>query len=133
MSTVSDAVGLLGCGNDEWREAMRYETMEEAWAGFDSGCFVAWLLRRVGFSWERVSKPLFDALDERLRIEARKYTGGFETPEAAYNLACFVKRAVDGESPRSSAGDQAIADVFRAEFAFDEVRQCLLDTLTTRS
>lgn len=127
MSAASDILALLGAGKYECLSASRYDTPESFWHNHRSGCTLVWLACRIGVSFDRVSKLLYSALDAgdplgAMRNEAYKYTGGFTTPEAAYALACFLHRVLDGEAPMCSDGDAAVADALRDEVSWDEVR-----------
>lgn len=133
MGLVADAVAVLGGSSNDYRNMLIFgDDFESMWQKQWCGRFSAWLLRRIGFEWERVSSVVFDALeDERLRIEANKFVGGFRTPEAAHTLVHFLCDLLEGiRGARCGCDtDQAVADVYRQKFPWDEVKPKLLEAM----
>lgn len=132
MGMVADALRVLDPGSNDWREATGYgDDFETAWNTSPNGSFLAYLTRRVGLSWERVSSVALDALDaQMLRIDAAKFTGGFKTPEAAFCLAVFLKRCIDGRGDCcGDETDRAVADAYRGSFSFAEVAEAMRQSL----
>lgn len=129
MGAVADAMALLGCSDHEYREAREFgDDFEAAWNGCRCGTFTAWLLRRIGFSWERVSGVVYDALedDHREKVMLKSDIGGFTTPEAAHNLVMFFCRLIDDQWQRcANDASRAVAEAYRDAFAFEKVREAL--------
>jgi hypothetical protein len=128
---VADCLALLGCSGSEYHRACAYgDDFAAAWDGCESGSFLAWLLRRVDFPWERVSGVVYDLIptDHNARLWLKNDTGGFETPESAHNLVVFFCRYLgDREWQRCACeADRDMAGAFREAFAFDEVRDAVL-------